>query len=104
VLYGQEDDDTLVGGRGNDTLFGGSGFDTFVFQDQWDIDVIGDFSLDPNEDINLAGVTNITSWTDLQNNHLTSNGAGDAVIFDGSSTLTLMGISVGALQQSDFMF
>ena len=104
-LYGGSNDDRLLGGTGDDILIGGSGADDFVFEDGFGIDVIGDFDTASGaEDIDLSAVTNITDWADLQANHITSNGAGHAVIFDGLNTITLSGVAVASLAVDDFIF
>jgi len=116
-LFGEDGDDTLRGGSGFDTLdggtdddemSGGSGSDQFVFVDGFGDDVITDFdALDTLEKIDLAAVTSITSYANLMDpaeNHIAQVGS-DVVIDDGSgNTITLLGVSLGDLDSTDFLF
>jgi len=95
--------DTLTGGTGNDTLFGEQGADTFVFENGFGVDEIRDFALGGGDVIDLAALTNITSFADLDANHL-SQGASGAVIADGANTITLFGIDENDLTAGDFDF
>ena len=105
TLNGGSNIDTLVGGAGNDILSGGSGADEFVFENGFGTDRVTDFNLNVvGEVIDLSGVSNITSFTDLQNFHLETDANGNAVIRDGANTITLEGITVSELQASDFLF
>ena len=95
TLTGGAGDDTLIGGRGadiltggagNDMLIGGPGADTFRFSDGFGHDTIHGFSAWNKEDIDLSGVSAITGFTDLVNNHLaTDAGTGFAMIVDGTN-------------------
>ncbi len=113
-LYGGEGSDTLIAGGGRDTLFGGAGddiligdgqADLFVFFDNFGDDVILDFAaLAGAEKLQLGGVTAITDFNDLQQNHLTQVG-NDAVISDGAgNTITLKNVNIADLDASDFDF
>ncbi|MDJ0820932.1 MAG: hypothetical protein QNJ09_03850 [Paracoccaceae bacterium] len=109
VLNGANGNDTLIGRAGNDTLNGGAGSDEFVFADGFGNDTISSFDATDNDEvINLAGVTSITSWTDLSNpanGHLYANAAGNVVIDDlAGNTITLTGVSVTDLGADDFLF
>ena len=96
--------DTLNGGQGNDELTGNAGSDTFVFDNGFGRDVITDFdATDNNEDIDLSAVSGITSFSDLVANHL-STVNGNAVITDGSNSITLVGVSTSQLHAQDFDF
>ena len=109
VLVGGGDNDTLVGGENDDTLTGGSGADAFVFTSGWDADVITDFASGNSEVIDLSGVSQITDFDDLVNNHLRNNG-GNAEIYVGANTILLEGVSVAAIgtglaySEDDFLF
>ena len=113
TMYGGDGDDVMTGGKGNDVFVGGAGDDTmtggvfrddFIFADGFGNDVITDFNANsPGEDIDLSGVTGITDFTDLVNNHMAQVG-GDVVITDGADTITLLGVDLGKLDVEDFLF
>ncbi len=105
MLRGGQGNDVLCGGRGKDMLKGGSGFDTFVFKLGCGKDTILDFN--PNsgaEDIDLTSVATITGFSDLLNNHMTQVGDDTVIDFGGGDVLTLVGIDIGDLDASDFLF
>ena len=105
VLRGNAGFDTLNGGTGNDILQGDFNADTFLFENNFGQDVILDFDqANAFEAINLSAVSNITSFSDLVTSHLIQNGNGDAVIFDGGNSITLVGVSVSSLNAGDFIF
>ena len=105
VLAGGSGNDTLNGGEGDDALIGGAGSDIFAFDGDFGNDVIRDFSTsDPAEIIDLTNVTAITSFADLQANHLSTGANGYAVITDGANTITLAGVSTASLTASEFDF
>jgi hypothetical protein len=104
-LSGDAGFDRLDGGLGNDSLIGGYNADTFIFADGFGQDTIADFeALNPFERIDLSGVTAITNFADLHDNHLFQIGA-DVVIDTGDgSTITLTGTDLSDLDASDFIF
>lgn len=104
-IYALGGNDTLVGGAGNDTLYGQAGNDLFLYENGFDHDqIIGFESKNNAEKIDLAGVSSITSWTDLKNNHMSASGS-DVVIDAGSGdTITLVDVSLSDLDQHDFIF
>ncbi len=105
VLFGGAGFDTLNGGAGNDILSGNFNADFFVFDDSFGNDVITDFNqANAFETINLSALTNITSFADLQANHLSSDAMGNALIIDGTNSITLIGIDMNDLIESDFVF
>ena len=63
-----------------------------------DFDALSDY-----EDIDLSGVTEITSFNDLVNNHMTQDGA-NVIIDYGSGTITLEGVNIADLGTGDFLF
>ena len=96
--------DTLDGGTGNDTLAGEAGADTFIFEDGFGIDVITDFdAFSAAEVIDLAAVTNIANFEDLQVGFLSQVGA-NTVITDGANTITLNNVLIADLGADDFNF
>ena len=104
-IKGGKGNDVIFGGAGNDTLTGNGGADVFIFVDGDGRDVITDFNaLNKREDIDLGGVTAIKGFWDLTHNHMTQVGA-DVVIADGAGLrITLLGVDLGDLDQSDFIF
>ncbi len=103
-LYGEDGNDTLNGGAGNDWIVGGLGIDTFVFTDGFGVDSLRDFANDGLESIDLVGVTNITDYNDLITNHITVDGNGDVVIFDGINTVTITNYVLADMDIGDFAF
>lgn len=105
VLAGEAGNDLLEGGAGDDWLLGGTGGDQFIFSGDFGDDLIRDFSsLEAGETINLAAVTDIDDFADLQANHLSSNADGDAHITSVQGTITLGGVLVSELTSDDFEF
>lgn len=104
-MRGDADFDTLIGGAGNDTLLGNFNADTFVFADGHGVDEITDFeATNQFEKIDLSAVTAITDVTDLISNHATQVSS-DVVIDTGSgNSITLLGVSLGDLDATDFIF
>jgi Ca2+-binding RTX toxin-like protein len=98
--------DKLDGGGGNDVLTGGGGADRFIFRGNFGDDEITDFSTaGKREKIDLRKINEITSFTDLMNNHATENANGDVVIRDDDdNTITLTDISLADLSANDFLF
>ena len=95
--------DVLIGGTGNDRLQGDANADTFVFGNGFGHDVIVDFdAFNARERIDLSAVTAITSFADLAADHLTQVGT-DAVITDGSNTITITGVDIADLDAGDFL-
>ncbi|MCE7029018.1 calcium-binding protein, partial [Jiella avicenniae] len=103
-LFGLGGKDVLDGGAGNDLLEGGADADTFIFVNGFGKDTITDFDeFNSFEKIDLSAVTAITSFADLQANHLTQVGA-NAVITDGANTITLNNVLIADLDANDFIF
>lgn len=102
-LKGGAGKDVLDGGSGNDRLIGGGGNDTFVFSKG--NDTVRDFNASSNrEDIDLSGVSTISGFRDLKNNHVREED-GDVVIFDDlGNTMTLTGVDLDDLGRGDFIF
>ena len=109
LLNGGSGSDSLVGNAGNNSMTGGGGNDIFVFADGFGNDTITDFNANNSEKINLSGVSGITSFADLVNNHLEDHGT-FVLIVDGTNSIKLEGVSIsqfGAGQDysgSDFIF
>ncbi|WP_417498541.1 hypothetical protein [Lacimonas salitolerans] len=84
---------------------GGKQADTFVFADGFGQDTIADFdALDGFEKIDLSGVSAITNWADLFNNHMTQVG-NRVIIEDGTGDFVqLNNVNLGDLDALDFIF
>lgn len=98
--------DLLTGGRENDFQTGGAGRDTFVFAQGCQVDTITDFSaFGPERDrIDLRGVTSVTGFADLTENHLAVQG-GDILLQLGNGDSILLKAVVRAdLDATDFIF
>lgn len=103
-ITGDRGNDVLKGGRGNDQMTGGKGADDFVFGKKFGDDIITDFDAQSDfEDINLRKVTAITSFKDLQDNHMAQVGA-DVVISAGANSITLKNLDIDDLGAEDFLF
>ncbi|MFK7752095.1 MAG: calcium-binding protein [Sedimentitalea sp.] len=84
--------DTIDGGTGDDKLTGGGNSDVFVFTDGFGNDRILDFAGNNDEKIDLSGVTDITDFQDLLDNHLSTDAqSGFALITAGSDSILLEG-------------
>ncbi len=103
-LFGGYGDDTLTGAGGDDTLTGGSGDDLFVFTDGDGDDTFTDFMAGAGTDdvIDLTGVSALDDFADVQD--AATQVAADTVIDFGGGSMTLLGVNVGDLVESDFLF
>lgn len=104
-LFGGSSGDVLNGGKGNDWLVGSTGSDDFIFKSGDGDDTIRDFDATNNkEDIDLSAVSQIEDFADLAANHMLQVGD-DVEIDDGDSlTITLLGVDLADLGNSDFIF
>lgn len=114
-LYGGRSSDVIIGGSGNDVLRGGSGWDrlaggygrdTFVFADGDDKDVIRDFDTvgSVQDRIDLRGLSSITSWQDMQANHLREEGTSTIIDGGDGDYIVLQNTSISDLNESNFIF
>ena len=104
VLKGGGGNDKLYGEKGNDKLSGGKGADDFVFKGKFGKDVITDFNaLSGKEDIDLSGVKQIESFSDLTNNHMSEMGD-DVFIRAGLNSIRLKNVDIADLGVDDFIF
>jgi len=104
-LEGGAGDDVIDGGGGNDILTGGAGDDLFVFTDGGNDDTVTDFTVGAATDdtIDLTGTSAVSDFEDVQS--IASQVGNHTVIdFEGSDSITLLGINVGDLHQDDFLF
>mmetsp|Transcript_23217 Transcript_23217/g.39857 ORF Transcript_23217/g.39857 Transcript_23217/m.39857 type:complete len:522 (+) Transcript_23217:256-1821(+) len=119
LIFGGADNDTINGGSGFDTIDGGTGddimfgrfnADRFVFVDGHGNDTIGDFNaLNNFERIDFSGLSTINSLADLNVGSATLGAAtqvGGNVVIDtgGGNSITLSGVTLGDLDNFDFVF
>jgi len=109
LLIGGAGFDTLVGSTGNDTLEGKFNADTFLFTDfggGFGQDTITDFEATNDfERISLRGVSAITDFTDLVDNHMRQSGAHVVIDDLNGNTITLLNTQLGdLLDGADFTF
>ncbi|MFV0490398.1 MAG: calcium-binding protein [Pseudorhodobacter sp.] len=103
-LSGGSGNDTLESGKANDVLNGGYGADIFVFTNQFGRDTIEDFETTRGgEKIDLSGVSSITSYSDLRQNHMRQ--AGNNVIIDAGSddVITILNVKMSEIYSTDFI-
>ena len=108
VLLGGEGDDTLVGGASTDTLDGGEGDDllAFGFFEAGDDLVIGFQAHDASgaHDVLSLNSFGVDSFADLLASGLVVELGGDVVITTDAGSITLAGVTLGALNDTDFLF
>ena len=104
TLSGGNDDDQLYGGSGDDIMTGGSGHDTFIIGLNSGHDTLLDFVAGNGTDdlIDLSAL----SYSGLAELLLDSNQVGsDTVMTLGvDSSITLTGVAMASLHDSDFIF
>lgn len=93
VLVGRAGNDQLIGGQGNDTLKGGQDSDRFYFTSGDGQDVITDFSM--NDSLELDGY--FQDGQSLSAEHTSEDAKGNAVISNGTDSITLLGLSESEL-------
>jgi Ca2+-binding RTX toxin-like protein len=98
-LYGGDGDDTLHGGSGEDWLEGGDGDDVFSFDDESQLATISDFT--DGSDLISVDMTLYQSFNDLA---IEADADGNAVIYMGPRQITLLGVSVASVDNSDFIW
>ncbi|MEY8880386.1 calcium-binding protein [Donghicola sp. XS_ASV15] len=100
MLSGQKGDDVLTGGNGGDVLSGGQGWDEFVYNDLSEgNDTITDFE----DGMDLISLSNLgLDFDDLAIS--SANDGSDALVEFGTTSILLNGVTVGELDQSDFVF
>ncbi len=100
--------DTMNGGAGDDIMFGRFNADIFVFADMvggFGNDTINDFdAFNAFERIDLSGVAAIADFTDLMADHASQVGANVLISAGDMGSITLLHVSLGDLDQTDFIF
>ena len=104
-LYGGDGNDTLRGDHGFDRMQGGAGADSFIFSNGHGDDTITDFGTNGEIDIvDLEGVTSITDFSDLMNNHTQQQGTSVVIETGGGDMLTLLNVEISDLSAVNFIF
>jgi Ca2+-binding RTX toxin-like protein len=93
--------DTLNGGGGDDTLTGGLGADTFVFDFGGGNDTVTDFT--GGQDVCSFDASAFADFDALIASAVQS-GADTVITVDADQSVTLNGVTLSALQASDFTF
>ena len=109
-IAGGADDDILSGGAGNDTMIGEGGVDRYVYTaSTWGSDTIHSFDTN-SEKLDFTAVAGIDSFSDFTTFEWDpgSLGFNSTTLFynDGGTTsaITLIGVQVASLSDSDFLF
>ncbi|WP_429931468.1 beta strand repeat-containing protein [Agrobacterium vitis] len=98
VLYADAGDDTLAGGEGDDALYGGEGSDVFVFNSNYDNDVIFDFDSSADSiDLTSMGFATVSDAAA----YATEIEGGVLFTFSHVDTLTVYGLNYASLTSSD---
>nr|WP_246748540.1 hypothetical protein [Rhizobium setariae] len=93
--------DRLIGGLGNDVLTGGAGADTFYFAKNHGNDRITDFAAGKaGKDVIEFQKGLFDSYADVID-HAVQTGSNTVISYDGGS-VTLVGVNISQLHQSDF--
>ncbi|RWP24175.1 MAG: hypothetical protein EOR01_05980 [Mesorhizobium sp.] len=95
-LDGRGGSDRLVGGLGSDILTGGTGNDRFVFAAGHGHDTITDFDLSGDDLLEISGYQRYSELRQV--------GSDTLVVFSDSDTLSLNGVLVASISNSDFLF
>nr|WP_287326502.1 hypothetical protein [Mesorhizobium sp.] len=95
-LDGRGGSDRLVGGLGTDILTGGTGNDSFVFAAGHGHDTITDFDLSGDDLLEISGYQRYSELRQVRSDTL--------VVFSNSDTLSLNGVLVASVSNSDFLF
>jgi len=104
-MHGGAGFDTITSGEGNDTITGDFNADTFIFSDGHGQDRIDDFeALNPFERIDLSDVSAISSFADLQANHLSQSGSYAVIDTGGGNAIALRNVAIADLGIDDFIF
>lgn len=98
-------DQTLEGSKGADMLKGGTGSDTFIYGTGDGADTISDFSQADTDKIDLRGITNIGSLSNLfSSSTVTETGGSVKFNFGNGDSLSLTNVHEADLTSSDFIF
>ncbi|MCI2399807.1 calcium-binding protein [Aliiroseovarius subalbicans] len=99
VMDGGSGNDILIGGKGDDKMTGGSGADVFVFEDdRTRADTIMDFQ-DGTDLLDVVGL----GITDVSELNMAQVGADVVITLSDRDVITLKGVDMGDLDNSDFI-
>jgi Ca2+-binding RTX toxin-like protein len=103
VLIGGDGDDMLFGNQGDDAIYGGAGNDSIMFGAGDGRDALFDFAAGAGDVIQLGGSLGVSSFEQLQW-RMTQVGGDTIISFDATTSLTIVGVTPGALAANDFIF
>ena len=105
VLLGGAGNDRLMGEAGNDKLTGGDGDDTFLFNGGFGRDQITDFTAGAasGDVLRIGQGLPFDTFAEVMA-VATQSGANTVFHFDANTTLTLVNVSLGSLEATDFLF
>jgi len=101
-LIGDSGNNVLIGGP-NDTLTGGGGADTFVFNPNFGKETITDFGANLNQNVIAFDKHLFSDFSQVQA-HTTQSGNNAVITYDAGDKITLVGIQVADLHDSNFHF
>ena len=104
VLTGLGGNDVLNGGPGSDSLTGNQGADTFYFNAGFGTDAVTDFTATGSgHDVIDFAATLFPNYATLSS-QMTQVGSAVVITYDGSDTVTLIGVKLASLSAADFNF
>jgi Ca2+-binding RTX toxin-like protein len=95
MLIGRGGDTTFVGGAGNDQLYSAAGHNTFIFNGEFGHDIIGNFSA-----TDKILITSNAEATGIDIHDVISETDGGLLIDLGASSVTLVGMTMSALDDA----
>jgi Ca2+-binding RTX toxin-like protein len=100
-LFGDIGGDVIYGDKGDDTLTGGAGADVFVFAPGGGVNVITDFQ-DNVDSIRFLGFS-LSNFEQIVP-FINSASDGSAILSFNGDSVTLLGVTLEALDANDFLF
>jgi Ca2+-binding RTX toxin-like protein len=100
LLIGDSGNNVLIGGP-NDTLTGGGGADTFVFNPIFGKETITDFNTKQNF---IAFDKHLFADASQVLAHTTQSGKNTVITYDAGDKVTLVGVQIADLHDSNFHF
>ena len=102
-LLGGEGNDRISGGTGDDILQGELGADIFLWSENGGADIVNDFEAEDRIDFAALAGFEDQEFTEFKAAHL-SEAEGSTVVTIDETTMTLLGISLEALSEDDFVW